>query len=59
MIESVAPPSDHWRTGGFKNQLLRVVMLLHSPFEIELMPPRWWKVSASLLVLCMAVLAEA
>ena len=51
IIDSVSMLSGHWRTGGFKTQLLqRVVMLLHCPFEIELRPPRMWSLSASLLL---------
>jgi bla regulator protein blaR1 len=59
IIDTVPTTSGHWRNGGSKSQLLqRVVMLLHAPFPIELHPPRWWSLSARLLVLGLAVLCS-
>lgn len=49
-----------WWDGGFKSPLLqRVVMLLHCPFPFEVQPPRWWCISAQLLILGLAILSAS
>ena len=39
--------------------LQRVVMLLQCPFPIELQPPRWWRLSAQLLIVGLAVFSAS
>jgi len=49
-----------WWNGGSKSPLLqRVVMLLQCPFPIELQPPRWWCLSARLLIVGLAVFSAS
>ena len=56
--ESLSLRSGSWADGGFHSPLLqRVLMLLHCPYPLEPKPPRWWALSAPLLVVGLAILS--
>jgi beta-lactamase regulating signal transducer with metallopeptidase domain len=56
--KSLSLQSRRWANGGFHSPLLqRVLMLLHCPYPLELKPPRWWAMSAPLLVVGLAILS--
>jgi bla regulator protein blaR1 len=56
--ESLSIRSGRWADGGFHSSLLqRVLMLLHCPYPLEPKPPRWWALSAPLLVVGLAILS--
>lgn len=57
-IESLSLRSGRWADGGFHSPLLqRVLMLLHCPYPLEPKPPRWWALSAPVLVVGLAILS--
>ena len=56
--KSLSLRSGRSADGGFHSPLLqRVLMLLHCPYPLELKPPRWWALSAPLLVVGLAILS--
>jgi beta-lactamase regulating signal transducer with metallopeptidase domain len=57
-VESLSSRSGSWADGGFQSPLMqRVLMLLHCPYPLEPKPPRWWALSAPLLVMGLAILS--
>jgi len=57
-VESLSLRSGSWTDGGFQSPLLqRVLMLLHCPYPLEPKPPRWWALSAPLLVAGLGILS--
>ena len=50
--------SERWGYSGVHSPLLqRVLMLLHCPYPLEPRSPRWWALSAPLLVVGLAILS--
>jgi hypothetical protein len=57
-VESLTLRSGSWADGRFQSPLLqRVLMLLHCPYPLEPKPPRWWTITAPLLVVGLAILS--
>lgn len=57
-VESGSSRSEPWEKRESHSPLLqRVLMLLHCPYPLEQKPPRWWTLSAPLLVVALAVMS--